>query len=68
MIRLLGTWLRGGRYRFVIPVVLLMMLQTVVLALLGGWTTVIVGGLVIVALEPAAGSHSVVCQPSRGAE
>lgn len=50
MIRRLGTWLRAGRYRFVLPVVLLIVLQTVVLTLSGGWMTVIVGGITVLAL------------------
>lgn len=50
MIRRLGPWLRGGRYRFVIPVVLLMVLQTVVLTLFGGSTAVIFGGITVLAL------------------
>jgi cobaltochelatase CobN len=50
LIRRLGTWLRAGRYRFVLPVVLLIVLQTVVLTLSGGWMTVIVGGITVLAL------------------
>jgi hypothetical protein len=50
LIRRLGTWLRAGRYRFVLPVVLLIVLQTAVLTLSGGWMTVIVGGITVLAL------------------
>jgi hypothetical protein len=50
VIRRLGPWLQGGRYRFVIPVVLLIVLQTAVLTLFGGRTTVIFGGATVLAM------------------
>ena len=50
MIRRLGPWLRRGRYRFVILVLLLMALQTAVLSLLGGGTAVIGAMITMLAL------------------
>ncbi|WP_047865051.1 hypothetical protein [Rubrobacter aplysinae] len=58
MIRRLGSWLRGGWYRFVILVVLLMMVQTVVLTFLGGWAAVVAGGMTILALAILAGAYA----------
>lgn len=56
MIQRFGAWLRGGRYRFVLPVVFLIMLQTVVLALFGGWATVVLG-TIVVTLAIMAGAY-----------
>jgi hypothetical protein len=57
VIQRFGVWLRGGGYRFVLPVVFLMMLQTVVLALFGGGATIVLGTIVVVTLAIMAGAY-----------
>lgn len=58
VIRRLGVWLRAGRLRFAMLVVLLIVLQTVVLTFFRGGAAVVAGIAVMLAMAVLAGAYA----------